>query len=243
MKLLKTSLYTGLALLMFNVSQAQSEKKIKANSEISSITRSTSNYNQIKLAGAMDFNLIEGKEGEITIKGASNLLDYIVTKTKGDQLIIRFKNNVNIDYSNEKIEITIPYTDINYLSLDGSGDVTGSSVITAKHFTTKLAGSGDIDLKIESNSAHVEVTGSGDIALIGQTNNLKASVIGSGDFHGKKLTSTNADLKVTGYGTIESTVSNNLEATVIGSGNINYFGNPKDTNNKVIGSGLISKKK
>ena len=242
MKLLKTSLFTGLVLLMFNMSQAQSGKTIKANSEISSITRSTSNYNQIKLAGAMDFKLVEGEEGEITIKGASNLLDYIVTKTKGDQLIIRFKNNVNIDYSNEKIEITIPYKDINYLSLDGSGDVTASSVITAKHFTTKLSGSGDIDLKIESNSAHVVVTGSGDIALVGQTNNLKASVTGSGDFHGEKLTSTNADLKVTGSGTIEAMVNNNLEAKVIGSGDINYFGDPKDTNNKVVGSGDISKK-
>ena len=241
MKALKTTLLVGLTVFTFSNCNAQWGKKIKGNGNVTTITRSTSDYDQIKLAGSMDFKLVEGQEGKITLKGESNLLDYIITETDGDQLTIKFKNNVNIAYGRKKIEITIPYREISYVSLAGSGAVTNNSTIKAKRFTTKLSGSGDIALNIESNSTEVTVTGSGDLKLVGNTNKLKATVTGSGDFHGKKLASTNADLKVTGSGTIDAMVKDNLKAKVTGSGDINYYGNPKDTDNKVVGSGDISK--
>lgn len=242
MNILKTGLITCLTLFSLTNCDAQWGNKVKGNGKVTTITRSTSDYDQIKLAGSMNFILVEGQEGKITITGESNILDYIITETNGDKLTVKFKNNINISYGNKPIKITIPYEDISYVSLAGSGEVTNKSVIKADKFTTKISGSGDMVLKVDSNTTKAGVTGSGDLTLVGFTKKLNVSVTGSGDFHGKKLTSYDADAKVTGSGTIDLMVKKNLKARVTGSGDINYSGDTENTDTKVTGSGDITKK-
>ncbi|TYB72591.1 DUF2807 domain-containing protein [Bizionia saleffrena] len=229
------------ALLFITTTHAQwSNKTIKGNGNIITITRSTSDYAGIKCAGSWDFVLVKGKEGTLTIEGEENLLDYIITEVNGDDLIIKTENNINLRTSfNKTITITIPFKDIDDVSLAGSGDITSKHTIISNDFETKLAGSGDIILDIEAKDTTVVVTGSGDITLSGNTDTLEASVTGSGDIHAFKLNASTANVKVTGSGDIELLCKSSLKAKVTGSGDIVYKGKPSNKNNKVNGSGSI----
>ena len=240
MKLFKSITVLTL-LLSTTISCAQwgNGKKIKGNGDITTITRSTSNYKGLKASGAMDFILVEGKEGEITIKGDSNLLEYIVTEVKSNKLIVRVKDGYNLRYT-KSIVVTVPYEAIEEVSLAGSGDIVNTGTIEANKFKVSLAGSGDIDLKVDSQSLESAIAGSGDIKLKGATADLTIKIAGSGDFDGSSLESTNVTAKISGSGEANVVCNGELIVRISGSGDVNYSGTPTNKDTKITGSGSVS---
>ena len=187
----------------------------------------------------MDFVLVPGTEGEITIKGDSNLMEYIKTEVKDNKLVVKVKDGINLKPT-KTILITVPYKEISSVSLAGSGDISNEGTINSNNFGVALAGSGDIVLNISAESTESALAGSGDIELKGKTTNLKTSVAGSGDFDGSRLESTNVDAAVSGSGDVRVVCNGKLKARVSGSGDITYSGNPTNKDTKVSGSGDIS---
>ncbi|WP_225036215.1 head GIN domain-containing protein [Winogradskyella sp. SM1960] len=214
-------------------------KRIKGDGNIITSTATTASYNAIKTAGSMDFQLIKGKEGNISIKGDSNLIPYIITEVKNNALLVKIKKGYNLKPT-ETIVITIPYESISAVSLAGSGDVENSGIIEANHFKVSLAGSGDIDLQIASKTIESTLAGSGDIELKGKTTNLTTTIAGSGDFDGDDLNSTNVDATISGSGDISVHCNGELKVRISGSGDVKYSGNPTKKDTKISGSGSVS---
>ncbi|WP_040278608.1 head GIN domain-containing protein [Psychroserpens damuponensis] len=238
---MKKSIVLIAALLSFTFSQAQwGGKKIKGNGNITTITRTTLDYDAVYCSGSFDYILVSGTEGKITIEGESNLVEHIITEVKNGKLIIKTEKGKNLNTSNNKtIKVTIPYKDINAVSLSGSGDLWNEGQINSSSFEASLSGSGDVILNIQSNNATGNITGSGDLTLKGSTQNLTAKVTGSGDFHGFNLKAVNTDVSVTGSGDAKVVCNGNFKARVTGSGDIEYRGNPTNEDSKVSGSGSI----
>jgi len=230
-------------ILLFTLSlSAQSSKTIKGNGNISTKTIKTGDYDGIKCAGSMDYILVNGAEGNITVEGEENLLDYIVAEVKDNTLKVKVKKNFNLKSSkNKTIKVTIPFKDISSVALAGSGDLWNEDKISTNQLEVALAGSGDLTLDIETSEVEGKIAGSGDLTLKGSTNNLIAKVAGSGDFHGFDLQTNNTDVAVAGSGDAEVVSNQSIKARVAGSGDIVYKGNPEKEDNKVAGSGDISK--
>ncbi|NNK87187.1 MAG: DUF2807 domain-containing protein [Flavobacteriaceae bacterium] len=231
------------SLLISTMAHAQwwGSKGIKGNGKMTTETRTTSDYDGVRCAGSMDFILVAGDEGKITLEGEENLLKYIVTEIKNDQLVVKIEKGVNIKPSwGKTIKITIPFEDIENVSLAGSGDLWNKDIIRSDKLDVSLAGSGDIVLDIESQDVKGSIAGSGDLRLKGSTNDLEASVAGSGDFHGFDLDANNTVVSVAGSGDAKVVSKVSLKARVSGSGDIEYRGNPSKEDTKVSGSGSIS---
>ncbi len=240
MKLLKS---ITLVAFLFSVTTSCAQwgkwEKVKGNGNITTENRSTGDYDGLKSAGPMNFKLVQGKEGNITIEGDSNLMEHIVTKVEGGKLVVKVEDGVNIKPS-KTIVVTIPYESINSVSLAGSGDIENSGTIKSDHFDVSIAGSGDIDLNISSNSVESSISGSGDIELSGSTKDLITKVTGSGDFDGSDLDSTNVTAKITGSGSANVVCNGELKVRITGSGDVKYSGNPTNKDTKVTGSGSVS---
>jgi len=240
---MKISILITVALLCVSTANAQwwGGKKVKGNGNMTTVTRTTSDYDVISCAGSLDYKLVAGTEGKITIEGEENLLEYIITEVKDGKLKIKTKNNTYLKTSYGKsIKITIPFKDISKVSLSGSGDMWNEDTIKANSFKASLAGSGDLVLKVDVSNLEGSIAGSGDLTLKGNTNNLRAKVAGSGDFHGFNLEANNTDVSVAGSGDAEVVSNRTLKARVAGSGDIEYKGNPDKEDTKVSGSGSIS---
>lgn len=239
--MMKKSILFVCALMIASTIHAQ--KRIKGNGNVTTITRTTSEYDGVKFAGSFDYILVAGKEGNITIEGEENLLQYIITEVKDGQLIVRMENRINMQTSrNKTIKITVPFESINSVSLSGSGDVWNEHVIAANKLKVLLTGSGDVKLKIKTGSLEATLTGSGDLELKGETESSLINVTGSGDFEGFDLNANDAEVSVNGSGSAQIVCNGHLKARVAGSGDIKYTGTPKKEDNKVSGSGRISKK-
>lgn len=237
MKLLKS--ITVIALLLSVTTSYAQWKKVKGDGNITTTTRNTGDYDGLKAAGPMDFKLVQGTEGKITIKGDSNLMEYIITEIKDGKLVVRSKKGVNLKPS-KTIVVTVPYQSISSVSLAGSGDVENSGTIKAGNFKVSLAGSGDIDLNVDTDSLESSIAGSGDIQLSGSTGNLETKIAGSGDFDSSDLDSKDVEVKIAGSGDANVVCNGALKVRISGSGDVKYSGNPTSKDTKVSGSGSIS---
>ena len=237
---MKRSIFLGI-LTVFSISITNAQwKKIKGNGNMTTETRTTSDYDAIKCAGSFDYVLVSGTEGKLTIEGESNLLEHMVTEVKNGTLHVKSKSGKNLSPSrNKTIKVTIPVQDVSEVSLSGSGDLWNEGTLSTGNLDVSLSGSGDVILEVSTQSVSGKVSGSGDLTLKGSTNSLKASVAGSGDFHGFDLKSVNTDVSVNGSGDAEVYCSGDLKARVSGSGDIEYRGDPKTKDTKVSGSGSI----
>lgn len=237
-------LILGMAAIMcVSVTNAQwwGSKKIKGNGEVTTETRSTGDYDGVKCAGSMDYVLVAGTEGKITIEAESNLMEYIVTEIKNNNLIVKVKKGYNLKPSfNKTLKVTIPFKDISSVSLAGSGDVWNEDKIKSNSLDISLAGSGDMVLDVDANSVEGSLAGSGDMTLKGNTNDLTVKVAGSGDIDAFGLQANNTKASVAGSGDISVVSNKSLYARVSGSGDIEYKGNPDKEDTKVSGSGTIS---
>ncbi len=235
--IIKYTLTIAITLLCFNTVSAQF-KKIKGNGNVTTKTHNTSDYNEIKVVGFMDVKLESGTEGTITVTTDENIQEYIVIESENETLTIKVKNKVNIQ-TKKGVHITVPFKDLNKVSLTGSGDVLTSDTIKGDAFEVELTGSGDVILEVDAITIDAKITGSGDLKLSGKTTELEVKVIGSGDFSGKGLNAQNTQVYVSGSGDAIVYASKSLKARINGSGDINYYGNPETTDTKVMGSGDI----
>ena len=238
---MKKALTFSLALCTIALSNAQ-WKRVKGNGKTVTIERSVGEYDRVALAGWFDVELVDGNEGELTLEGESNLLDYIKTEVKDGKLTIKQKKGVNLKPSNwnEGILITVPVESIDGVSLSGSGDIVGKTTLQSNNFKTSISGSGDITLAVEAKSVDASMSGSGDINLSGRTNEFEVSVSGSGDISAFDLEADFVEAQVSGSADIKVTANEMLKARVSGSGDISYKGNPKKIDTKSSGSGDIS---
>jgi hypothetical protein len=95
--------FLALSTILITIScEAQWGKTIKGNGNITSEVRNTADYDAISCSGFMDFVLVSGTEGKITIEGEENLLEYIITEVKEQKLIVKVANNTNIKTSRNK---------------------------------------------------------------------------------------------------------------------------------------------
>ncbi len=217
-------------------------KKIEGNGTMVTKTRNLSAYDQIKVRGSLDVSLISGEEGNISIYGESNLIKHIITEIDGDALKIFIEKGYYLKYSKgKKLIVTVPFKELNKVTLSGSGDVYSDAVIKASDFKTSMSGSGDVRLAVHAKNIESSVSGSGDLSLKGTADYLDCNVTGSGDIKAFNLEVKDVDASVTGSGDIKITATNQLKARVTGSGDIDYKGNPEKEDKKVTGSGDITK--
>ena len=238
----KATVFIITLLVATTVSHAQwGKKKIKGNGNVTTITRTTSDYDAVSVAGSFDVELVAGTEGKITLKGESNLLEHIQTEVKGDVLKIKTKKGYNLRVSRgKKLVITVPFKDISKVALSGSGDVYTKDTIKADSFKMALAGSGDVIIDINTGKLKMAVSGSGDMTARGTADNAEIALSGSGDIHAYKLQAKSAKVSLAGSGDIRLHASEYIKARVAGSGDITYKGKPAKQDTKVAGSGSIS---
>ncbi len=238
---MKKQLITTIVVLLSVTINAQSwwsSKKVKGNGNVITKTRSIDSFDKVSVGGSFDVNLIDGREGKITIKGEENLLPYIETEVRNGKLKVQFKENTNIR-TTRKLTVIIPFEDIEAVSLGGSGNVTVKKRIEADSAAFSIGGSGNIIANVDANTVKASIGGSGNIKLKGKTDNFKCSLAGSGSIKAYDLDANSLKASIAGSGSVQTSVSTKIKASVVGSGSVYYKGNPKHIDTNSIGSGDV----
>ncbi|MUP45474.1 DUF2807 domain-containing protein [Gramella sp. BOM4] len=232
-----------LAALFITVTTANAQwwrsEKVKGNRDMQTKSRTTDSYDEVKLVGSFNVELVSGKEGNLKIAAESNLQKYIVTEVKNGVLKITTEKGVNLNPTKE-VKITVPFESLSRLSVTGSGEMWNRDVLKGSDLKVEVTGSGDMVLKLEVEDLEGIVTGSGDIELAGRSQYFDCTVTGSGDFKAYELEAQDVKASVAGSGDIRVHAKNSLKASVAGSGDINFKGSPEKQDFKTYGSGRVS---
>jgi hypothetical protein len=204
--------------------------------------RTVANFTKVKVNGETDVNIIQGTTFKVEVSDYSNLVNEIETIVIGDELIVGYRQNINVFRGKSLVTITMPV--LKSIIVNGSGDAKINGAFTTDNCIAKVSGSGDIWISslTLTNDFTSNIYGSGNITI---TNGLCDKAIfnlnGSGDINAFGMQSNTANINVNGSSDTELTVNNQLTASINGSGNIFYKGTAL-VNSTILGSGRVYKR-
>ncbi len=203
-------------------------------------TRDVPAFTKIVLDAPGSVYLSQGATQNIKIEAQPNIMELLSTEVSRNTLTIDTKESIG---QNDGIIYKITVPKIEYLEVEGSGDIIGQSPFSdIKKFVMHIDGSGDIDMNVKARNVESSIDGSGTIRLKGSTENFEIDIDGSGDVETFELISNDCEVNISGSGNAEVTVSEDLEISISGSGDVAYKGSPK-LKEKISGSGKIRQSK
>lgn len=203
-------------------------------------TRDVGKFTGVEFRGLGEVYLTQGGDPELLLVGEEALLKEVESFVDSGILII--KNDTWMKFWRKKpITAYVRMPVVNKLGVAGSGAIYGESIIYSDSLELELAGSGEIELDVSTKELGTIISGSGEIRLRGATKKLKHITAGSGGLKGLDLEAEASEVKISGSGRCELSVSDRLDVLISGSGKVFYRGNPKVVNQEVTGSGKIKK--
>ncbi|BEH00150.1 head GIN domain-containing protein [Bacteroides sedimenti] len=225
-------------------------KRIKASDNFITKEVKTEGFNAIELQGGENLIFQQSSDSTTSIKvyGADNIVELMNIRVENGVLKVSKKDNVIIFGSKSEVKVTVIAPKLNSLvvqgsgdailntplhsdklniSIQGSGNVKGDSII-CNELTSTIQGSGDIDLKrIVGEKVKAVIQGSGNILFTGEAKTATLESMGSGDINAAGLKVENVNASTLGSGDIVCHATSFLKGSILGSGDITYKGNPK----------------
>lgn len=189
---------------------------LKGNGVKAKENRNIADFQNIQVSGSVDVFFQQSSSTQLEISGDQNILPIIKTEVSHGTLKI---------YPSESYQPRLPVVihltgpKLNAVSLDGAGDITLE--------------------KLNSSALKLDLNGSGNVNAEGKADTFTVNINGSNNVEAKKLTSNQAEINIIGSGDVNLTVKQRLKANIVGSGDIHYYGNPKQVEPSIVGSGDV----
>jgi len=196
----------------------------RGSGNITTETRTVSNFDRVILTGIGDLVLIQGDSEGLEIEAEDNVISRITSEVKNGTLEIGFDTRTVIPTKSVKFRLTMR----NIRGIESKG----VSNINANDFTTDqldigISGTGNITMRdITAEQVTVNVSGAGSLTLDGKADQQKITMSGAGNFNGEDLESGTSDITITGLGRATVWVTEALDVTISGTGGVDYYGSP-----------------
>ncbi len=173
---------------------------------------------------------------KVIVEAQPNVLPLLTSEVSGQTLKIDMEGCVS---NSNKVIIYVYADNLNALTNNSSGTIRTNNKIIGSRFEVKLQGSGDIEIDLQANEVLVEQDGSGNIHLTGNTNSISIENDSSGSCDAQSLIANEAEVNLSGSGTVSVYATKEMDLQLNGSGSITYGGQPEKLNTKKDGSGEI----
>lgn len=229
---------------------------VKGSGKIIIENRDVKNFKGIENHSSVEVMIRQGSNYEVKIEADDNIVSHITTEVEDGKLIIGCEKGFRT--KSVKAYITLP--ELEYISVNGSGDIKGensfkgtdlelvikgsggiSVKFNGRDITNSIKGSGSIKVDGEFMNAVSKINGSGGIEASGRAEKVDVLVQGSGSFSGLDLNCKEAKVTIQGSGSCDLNVSYKLNVKIMGSGSVSYKGDPM-VNVDRQGSGNVVKK-
>jgi hypothetical protein len=121
-------------------------------------------FSSIDLENVSNVYVLTGKEQTVTFTAYENILPYMEADVVGDELVLRFNRNINVN-SDEEIRVDITIPELEKVTLSGVGNfyLTGP---TQESIGLELNGVGNIEaFELPVYAAGIELNGTGNIEV------------------------------------------------------------------------------
>lgn len=214
-------------------------KVITPSNVIISENREVSGFTAIEFSTLGKVNIIQGDKESLNISGPDNLVPEVITEVRNGILIIRTKENLNINPlgSDNPLTFTIVAKELTSLSVSGAGDVQIETLSTPS-FDITMSGAGKVQQnQITTDNINITLSGLGGIDISGQATQSTINISGAGGVNAPDLKTQNANITISGLGSVTIWVTDQLTGNISGGGSVSYYGNPQvNTTSSGLGS-------
>lgn len=216
-------------------------KGIKGSRTIQTEERTAGNFTAISASRSIHVFLAQGETSAITVKADDNLLPYLKTEIKGDQLKIYISEDIEIK-SYEKMEVYVTAPQIKEIRVTTSASLETTTPWKVKELKINSTTSADVRMNIDAQAVNVSATTSSEVDLKGKAYSLDASITTSAEVDAPDLTVEHATMKITTSGEAKINVISQLTYSVTTGGDLTYSGNPELIKPRTSSGGSVSKK-
>lgn len=202
--------------------------------------RPVSGFHGISFGGSHSVTVRLGSTETLRIEGDQEDIDRIETVVENGILKIRNKRDNSWSWNSKGVKIYVTAKALDQLSVSGSGSLEVADPLKANTLNTSVSGSGSLRLTAAVRDFNSVVSGSGSISLGGSATHATISLSGSGGFRGEDFKVSEADIRVSGSGSVRLHADKSINARLSGSGSVRYSGDA-EVNAKNSGSGRVRK--
>lgn len=212
---------------------------VEGSGNLKTEQREISDVKRIALEGIGDMTVIQGSEESLSIEADDNILPYIETFMRGDELVLKIKRGYSLR-NNVTIRYTIKVKSINGVSISGAGNLTAEKLDVAD-LNLNVSGSGNMKIAdLQADDLRATASGSGNYDLKGKVKSQDITISGVGNYTAGDLQSSEAKVTVSGSGNVTLWADDSLDIRVAGFGNVNYYGKPTVAQSITGGGGVKS---
>lgn len=239
--LLVVKILIALCLFTSCISELKAQK-ITGNQLIAIEERSDlTNFNSINISAGLDAIITQGEKEFVEVEADQNILEYITTKVEGNTLIIRWKKGINIR-KHKKATVHITLRELSGVNASSGADVVCNDVIKTDEISINLSSGADIKLKLDAKNIKANASSGADLILEGIAEKLDVNASSGADIKASKLKAQDVIADASSAAEIKVYAVNTIKANASSGADIDYYGNPKYTNNHSSSGGDIDKK-
>lgn len=257
--LVLATMIVWLAAAPVRASWFDNQRGIRGSGDVVEEDRDVGRIHGVDLATIGTLYIEVGDEKALTIRAEDNLLKHIETEVRHGVLTIDTEDGVNLR-PRKAIEYHLTVKSLDEITVSSSGDIKAPD-LSADDFTIDISSSGNLemgrldctDLEIEISSSgdtyiddlraktiDLQISSSGDVEIgDGEVDQQTITISSSGDYIAKNLQSNEARVRISSSGDASVRVRDFLDAHTSSSGDINYYGNPKDVDDRESSSGDV----
>jgi hypothetical protein len=214
-------------------------ERVRGNGEIAERTYTVSGFDQVTLNLPGKLEIVQSDSEALTIRGESNLLEYIEANVSGDELEIEARRGYALEATRD-LTFLLTVKDLEEVSLTSAGEVTITD-LESDHLVLNSSGMGNFRLSdLQAERFDLEISGSGSADVSGQVERLYVQISGAGSFEGADLRSQEAEVNISGLGKATLWVEERLNTSISGAGSISYYGDPS-VNQSTSGAGSVNR--
>lgn len=197
------------------------------------------NFSSLSLEVPFDVYFTQDAQVSAKVEGVDDIDATLEFVQKGNDLKIKLKKSAAAP---KHVKIFLSAPKLESVSMSKNGNFYSTNKLTTdKSFHAAIAGSGTMDIELQSKSLAVDIAGSGNAEFKGETGKLDLSIAGSGDYNGENMVAADVKVAIAGTGDAHVFAKSSVDASVAGSGDVIYSGDPAQVSSDIAGSGKVKK--
>ena len=212
---------------------------VTGRGDLQSYEIKTGEYSRIKVDGYCEVRYFASPSDSVTLEVQANLREYYVVEVVNNELVLRTTKNVN--FGNDLIPVlTVSAPSLDRVAIEGAGNFTTYDKIEADTFDFIFSGAGESNAELDVNRLLVDISGAGSIEISGRADTAVLKFSGAGELEALPLKTREAEIDISGIGTVRISCSEKLTVNASGMGTVEYKGSPSID---ISRGGMVSVKK
>lgn len=213
-------------------------QNIRGDGNITTTSRNVSIFHEIRASGVVHLFLKQDSIIRVRVKTDNNLQPYVVTENRGDALVIREKDNINLRPT-DQIQVYVSAPDLRSIRISGACALTSENNLQVPSFKLEASGASKLNLIVTTDAFRASCSGATDAIIQGSSRTAEIEISGAGKLKADHFQVDQLKLEVSGAANAEVYAEKLLDADVSGAGKVTYHGHPQ-VNESISGAGKIS---